>query len=61
MQKYRTFTRSCRNWTEFANANKRTVRTDLTIEEAREMCKEFNDNRNSVQIRKGTKMEFTAE
>ena len=61
MTHYRTFTRSCKNWEEFARARKHTVQTGLTLEQAREMCTEFNDNRNSQQINAGTKMEFTQE
>ena len=61
MTSYRTFTRSCRNWEEFATARKYTVRSGLTAEEARQMCREFNDHRNADQIRRGMKMEFTTE
>ena len=35
--------------------------TGLTIDEARRQCDEFNENRTAAQIRKGTKLEFTAE
>ncbi len=56
---YKTFKRSATNWNEFANARKSTVDTHLTYEQARQQCKEYNDNRTAAQIRKGTKMEFT--
>lgn len=60
-QFYRTFKRSCRNWTEFAKARKITEDTGLTYEQARDRCEAFNSHRTSKQIRKGTKMEFTAQ
>ena len=58
---YRTFKRSCRNWKEFGSARKITVDRGLTYEEARRQCEQFNNNRTSAQIRKGTKLEFMAE
>ena len=58
---YRTFKRSVTNWQEFATARKVTEDTGLTYEQARERCEQFNQNRTSQQIRKGTKLEFTAE
>lgn len=61
MQTYKTFIRSCRNFQEFASARKITQETGLTYDQARQRCKEFNDNRSSRQIRKGTRLEFTAE
>lgn len=61
MEYYRTFKRSCRNWNEFASARKITEETGLTYEQARERCEAFNSNRTSAQIRKGTKLEFTAQ
>lgn len=60
MQTYRTFLRSCTNWQSFARARKITQDTGLTYEEARQRCEAYNSNRTSRQIRKGTKMEFTA-
>ena len=59
--KYRTFTRSCRNWEEFARARKYEDRRNLTREEARDRCTAFNDNRTPAQIKRGTKMELTAQ
>ncbi len=59
--KYKTFTRSCNSFEEMARANKRTVDRNLTIEEARRQCTEFNDHRTPTQVRRGTKMEFTAQ
>jgi len=38
-----------------------TVDTGLTLEEARRQCEEYNKNRTSAQIRKGTMMEFESE
>lgn len=61
MPTYKTFKRSCTNWDEFATARKITVDTGLTYEEAREACRELNENRNSRQIAAGTKLEFTEE
>jgi hypothetical protein len=58
---YRTFKRSCVNWAQFASARKMTEDTGLTYEQARQRCEDFNNNRTSAQIRKGTKMEFTAQ
>lgn len=59
--KYKTFLRSCRNFQQFASARKITDSTGLTLEEAQQRCKWYNDNRTSRQINKGTKMEFIAE
>jgi hypothetical protein len=59
--KYKTFLRSCTSWETFAKARKTTVFTGLSYSEAREECEKYNKNRNSRQIKKGTKMEFTAE
>jgi len=61
MTTYRTFKRSCRNWQEFASARKLTQETGLTLEQAKQRCEDFNNNRTSAQVRKGTKLEFTME
>lgn len=58
---YRTFIRSCKNWTEFARARKRTVDRGLSWSQAKEDCKEYNNNRSPRQISKGTMMEFVLE
>lgn len=58
---YYTFTRSCRNWKEFASAEKVTQETGLSYTEAREACENFNANLSESEIEAGTKMEFTAE
>ena len=58
---YKTFKRSCKNWEQFATARKITEETGLTYEQAQERCTEFNQNRTAAQIRRGTKLEFTAE
>ena len=61
MATYRTFKRSCTDWKSFASARKITHDTGLTIDEARRQCDDYNANRTTAQIRKGTKLEFTAE
>lgn len=58
---YYTFKRSCRNWQEFASAEKETMETGLTYEEAREACSQFNDNLTEAEQDAGTKLEFTVE
>ena len=58
MENYRVFSRCCRSWEEFATARKREIKSGLSLEQARDICKEFNDNRNSTQISRGTKYEF---
>jgi TRAP-type uncharacterized transport system substrate-binding protein len=61
MTYYKTFKRSCTNWDTFATARKITEETGLTLEQARQRCEEYNTNRTAEQIRKGTKLEFTAQ
>lgn len=61
MTYYKTFKRSCTNWKQFGSGRKITEETGLTYDQARQRCEEFNKNRNSRQIRKGTMLEFTAE
>lgn len=56
--RYHTFKRSATNFVQFASARKVTVDRNLTIDEARRQCTEFNDNRTKAQIARGTKMEF---
>jgi hypothetical protein len=58
---YYTFLRSCRNWQEFASADKVTQETGLTYSEAREACEQFNANLTEAQKEAGTRMEFTSE
>lgn len=58
---YKTFIRSARNFEEFSKAKKITQAENLSIEEARNMCENYNKNRTSAQINKGTKMEFEQE
>lgn len=55
---YRTFKRSATNFEEFSKARKIPCDRNLTVDEARRACAQFNDNRTQDQIRKGTKMEF---
>jgi hypothetical protein len=57
-KRYKTFTRSARNFDEFASARKRTQDTGLTYEEAQRACRAFNESRTPSQIRRGTKLEF---
>ncbi len=61
MNKYKTFKRSANTWSQFGSARKITVDTGLTFDEARRACERFNNSRTPAQIRKGTKLEFTAE
>ena len=61
MNRYKTFLRSCTDWKSFGSARKMTQETGLTYDQARERCEAYNKNRNTAQIRKGTKMEFTAQ
>lgn len=58
---YYTFIRSCRNWREFASAEKVTQDTGLSYSEAREACEQFNANLTESQVEAGTKLEFTKE
>lgn len=58
MTYYRTFKRSATSWQQFGRARKITEETGLTLEQARERCKEFNDNRSASQLRRGTFLEF---
>ena len=58
---YKTFIRSCTNWQEFASARKITQDEGLTYKEALDACNDYNCNLTAAQLRKGTKMEFTAE
>ncbi len=61
MTTYKTFLRSCTNWKQFGSGRKITQETGLSYETARQRCKDYNENRNSRQIKKGTMLEFTAE
>lgn len=56
---YSTFLRSCRNWQEFSSAEKIIQESDLTYNEAKLACLEFNDNRSDAEIAIGRKLEFT--
>lgn len=58
---YRVFSRACRNWEQFATATKRTIKRNITLQECREICDEFNNNRTYQQISKGVKYEFEQE
>lgn len=58
---YYTFKRSCRNWREFAEAEKITQETGLTEAEAREACRDFNANLTEAEKEAGTRLEFTSE
>lgn len=61
MTYYTTFKRSCTSFETMARARKITEETGLTYEQAKLRCEEFNNNRTPAQIRKGTKLEFTAQ
>ena len=61
MTTYRTFIREATNWEEFAKAEKAEIDTGLTLSEARDNCREFNDNRDADEVASGTKMEFESE
>ena len=61
MTYYKTFKRSCTNWRQFSAARKITEETGLTYAQAQARCQTFNDSRTPAQIRKGTKLEFTAQ
>lgn len=61
MTYYKTFKRSATNWKQFGSARKITEETGLTYDQARERCEAFNNNRSTAQIRRGTKLEFTAQ
>jgi len=60
-EKYVVFQRSCKSFEDLGRARKKIIRRNLTIEEARQMCANFNDNRTPAQIKAGTKCEFTAQ
>lgn len=61
MDTYKVFTRSARNFAEFARAKKRTVARGLSYDEARRYCQRENANLSAQQIARGTKHEFTKE
>lgn len=61
MTYYKTFKRSATNFQEFASARKVTQETGLTFQQAKAKCDEYNNNRTPAQIRKGTRLEFTAQ
>lgn len=58
---YYVFQRACKNWREFAEAEKKTIAENLTYSQAREMCVEFNRDRSDTQIERGDMWEFTSE
>lgn len=60
-EKYKVFRRSATGWESFAHARKTIIRRNLTLQEARQMCADYNDNRTPAQIESGTKYEFTAQ
>lgn len=61
MTYYKTFKRSATGWKQFGSGRKITEETGLTEQQARDRCKEFNDNRTARQKRKGTMLEYTAQ
>lgn len=58
---YKTFRRNATNWKTFVRARKFSDASGLTLDEARRRCEAFNSSRTPAQIRKGTKLEFTAQ
>lgn len=58
---YLVFKRSATSWRSFAKARKYKIKVVDTIEHARRLCDEYNDNRTKPQIRRGTKYEFTSD
>lgn len=60
MNTFTTFLRSARNFEEFAKAEKVIQETDLSFEEAREACQQYNANLTEAEKEAGTKLEFTA-
>jgi len=58
---FKTFIRSCTDWKSFGSARKITQETGLTYAEAQARCAEYSKNRTPRQIRKGTRLEFTAQ
>ncbi len=61
MTYYKTFKRSATNWKQFGSSRKITEETGLTYEQAKARCEEYNSTRTPAQIRKGTRLEFTAQ
>lgn len=68
MNTYKTFLRSYKLdpakphiANNFLRGRKITQDTGLSYEAARQKCEDYNKNRNSRQIKKGTMLEFTAE
>ncbi len=55
---YIVFRRSATRWEQFVSARRFVIRKGLTLEQARAMCREWNDNRTDVNVRRGTKYEF---
>jgi phage terminase large subunit len=58
---YPVFKRSATSWRSFVQARKYKIQVVDTIEHARRLCDEFNNNRTKSQIQRGTKYEFTSD
>lgn len=58
---YYVFKRSCKSFEDMVSARKIKLVGGLTHEEARQYCKEWNDNRTEAHKRNGTKAEFAGE
>lgn len=58
MELYEVFSRSATNWEQFGKTRGRVVRRNVTIEQAKRICDDFNDNRTTRQKRRGTMYEF---
>jgi len=61
MKTYTVFKRSATDFQSFAKARKIVQRRGMSLEDARKMCDDFNDNRTEAQKRASTKLEFESE
>lgn len=57
-KRYMVFRRTANSFSSFAKTKRFIIRSNLTLQEAKMLCDNFNPNRNAAQIRKGTKYEF---
>ena len=60
MTTYTTFKRSITTLEHYRSARRITEETGLTYQQAQQRCRDYNTHRTPAQIRKGTKLEFTA-
>lgn len=59
--RFRTFTRTMKNWGMMTKARKHVVDRGLTFDEAYRACSRFNAERTPAEKRRGLKMEFEQE